>query len=397
MKKNIILLVLISLLISIVSVPIKIEADNSIYYYSPYPQGTIGINQPEIGWTIFLGDNKVENVEFNLNGISLNVRYDDQRQTFYGKPDNLLVGQNNVRAIIKLENWGNVIEKTWSFTVDNPSISLLALPKEEQLNSLNIANDYRYILGLPLLEFNNSLNTTAQKHAEYQANLNLFTHYQTEGSMGFFGVTVADRANYYGYFGNLYEDISYQSNPSSQLAIDNLFDAPYHRIPFLIIENQYYGYGRDRYYHVLNFGNERESSSNWIAYPGQNQENVPIAWEDFETPDPLRFYENTPNKVGYPIVVGVYGKDTSDLTLKSAKIWDEENREVPFYLNSPKVTGGNDEYLDQEIILIPILPLDLSKKYKVRVELEVTENGVKQIYDNTWFFTTITIILILNN
>ncbi|MGD9678562.1 MAG: stalk domain-containing protein [Vulcanibacillus sp.] len=388
MKIKILLLISISLLISIVYLPVSIEADNTIYYYSPYPQGTIGVNQPEIGWTIFLGTNKVESAVFTLNGDFLDVLYDDQRQTFYGKPINTLAGENNVTAIIKLEGWGNVIEKTWSFEVDSLSINSLAYPNEQQLNALNLANDYRYILGLNLFQFNNSLNMAAQKHADYQVNLDIFSHYQTEGSIGFFGKTVADRANYYGYFGNMYEDISYQNDPSAQVAIDNLFDAPYHRIPFLIFENQFYGYGMNRYYHVLNFGNDGESISNWIAYPGPDQENIPVAWEDFETPDPLRFYESTTEKVGYPIVVGVYGKNISGVMLKSADLWDDENTEIPCYLNSPKATGGNDEYLDNEVFIIPKLPLELSKKYEVRVELEVTEDGVQQIYDNTWYFTT---------
>ncbi len=388
MKKNILLLVLISLLISIVIVPVNIEAGSSIYFYSPYPQGIIGLNKPEIGWTVFLGDNEVESIVFLLNGNVMDVKYDEERETFYGIPEDILSDENDVKAILKLENWTNVIEKTWSFTIDNPSIASLPYPNQKQLTALNYANDYRYILDLPLFEFNSSLNMSAQKHADYQANLDIFSHNQIEGTEGFFGESVLERANYYGFDGNLYEDISYQSDPSIQRAVDSLFDAPYHRIPFLVPYNQYFGYGMNEYYHVLNFGNEKEPETSLVAYPGPNQKNVPISWIDNETPDPLRFHPESTINVGYPIVVGIYGNDYLNLTVNHVDLRDEENNEIPFYLNSPEVTGGNDEHLDQEIIIIPKKPLDLSKTYKVRVELEVTENEVKEIYDNTWYFTT---------
>ncbi len=389
MKKKILLLVIISLLISIVIIPVNIEAENSIYFYSPYPQGTIGLSKPELGWTVFLGDNEVESITFLLNGNLIDVEYDEERETFYAKPDYLLSGDNDVKAILKLKNWTNIIEKTWSFNVNELSLASLPYPNEKQLTALNYANDYRFVLGLPLFEFNNSLNMAAQKHADYQANLNIFSHNQIVGNEGFFGESVLERANYYGFYGNLYEDISYQSDSSIQISVDSLFDAPYHRIPFLIQDNQYFGYGMNKYYHVLNFGNDKISETSLVAYPGPNQNSVPVVWLDYEIPDPLRFYPESPKEVGYPIVVGIYGKDYSNLKVNFAGLWDMENNEIPFYLNSPKGTGGNDEHLDQEIIIIPKKSLDFSRTYKVRVQLEVTENEIKRNVDNTWYFTTV--------
>ncbi|GBF12562.1 stalk domain-containing protein [Tepidibacillus sp. HK-1] len=375
-------------LLVVISTPLSTQAADQVTYYPPYPQGTIGINQPEIGWTIFLGDNQLEKVEFTLNGAAIPVTYDEERHTFYAKPSKPLTGSNTVKATIHLKGWANTIEKTWTFTVSKASLSSLPLPNQEQLSAINLANDYRYILGIPLYEWDRSLNMAAQKHAEYQDRLNVFGHYQKEGTSGFFGETVADRASYYGFYGDTSEDISYQSNPSIQEAIDGLFDAPYHRIPFLNPSYQYYGYGKAGYFHVINFGGQIKSSLTWVAYPGQNQKDVPIAWNNYETPNPLRFYSNAPKKVGYPIMIGVYGSQVENVRLKSAIILDEENHEVPIYVNSPKNTGGNDEHLQNEVILIPKSPLALDKKYKVSVILEVKQNQLVKSYDQTWTFQT---------
>lgn len=388
MKKNIVLIVILSLLITILLIPAAIGASESIYSYPPYPQGEIGISKPEIGWTVFLGNNKVENASLLLNGEPIEIKYDKERETFFGFPKKVLSNRNEVNFKLKLEEWNNVIEKNWTFTIDNAAISSLPLPNDNQLKAINYANDYRYILNLPLYEFNNSLNLTAQKHADYQANLNIFSHYQLIGTEGFFGESVLDRANYYGFAGGLYEDISYQRDDSIQLAVDSLFDAPYHRIPFLVPNNQYFGYGMNKYYHVLNFGNNKILETNLVAYPGPNQDNVPVAWLDYETPDPLRFYPEASKNVGYPIVVGIYGNDVSNLKVNNVYLSDNENNIIPFYINSPKVAGGNDEHLSQEIIIIPKNSLDFSKKYKVRVQLDVIKDGVIQNIDNSWYFTT---------
>lgn len=386
MKKRIALMLIILLFATFV--PFYVDAGSTIYYYEPYPQGEIGIKNPEIGWKVKLEGNEVESAKFYLNGVSLDVYYDQTRETFYAKPNKLLSGTNTVSASIKLKNWSNTIKRTWSFTVAPDSLSSLPVANGKQNTAINFANDYRYALGNSLYSINNSLNMSAQKHADYQANLGVFSHYQEINTTGFFGVSVADRAGYYGFYGNTGEDISYQSDPSVQKAVDSLFDAPYHRIPFLIPSYDSYGYGVNGYYHVINFGSLMDKNAKWVAYPTPDQTNIPIAWDNYETPDPLRFYSDAPRRVGYPIVVGVYGEDVTSVKLVSAKLWDSANKEVPVYINSPKNTGGNDEELKNEVFLIPKSPLKLSEKYKVSVKLEVIENNTLKTYDKTWYFTT---------
>lgn len=386
MKKRIALVLI--LLVFAAFGPFYVDAENTIYYYEPYPQGQIGISNPEIGWKVQLEGNEVESAKFYLNGDPLDVYYDQARETFYTKPSNLLKGTNTVSASIKLKNWTNTIEDSWSFTVATNSLSSLPVANSKQNAAINYANDYRYVLGNSLFEIDNSLNMAAQKHADYQANLGVISHYQEKGTVGYFGTEISDRASYYGFYGDVWEDISYQSDSSIQGAVDSLFDAPYHRLPFLIPSNDSYGYGVRSYYHVLNFGSTFNKATKFVAYPTANQTNIPIAWENNETPDPLRFYSGTSDKVGYPIVVGVYGDDVTSVKLISAKLWDSANNQVPVYINSPKSTGGNDGELKNEVFIIPKSPLRTNEKYKISVKLETMENNELKIYDKTWYFTT---------
>ncbi len=387
-KNNRLIIVLIIIFTILIIIPISTKAGNTIHVYAPYPQGNIGISRPEIGWKILLEGNEVASAEFLLNNEPLKVYYSKERETFYAIPGLLLSGMNNVKAKIKIKNWDNIIEKSWTFTVNKGSLSYLPNPNQKQLTAINLANDYRYILDIPLFRFNRALNMSAQKHADYQANLNVFSHYENASDQGFFGETVSDRANYYGFYGDVAEDISYQSDSSIHAAIDSLFDAPYHRLPFLIPSLDYLGYGRDGYYHVIDFGSQMDASYQFVAYPVANQVNIPIAWEDYEKPDPLRFYKTTSNKFGYPIVAGVYGNNVTTVRVISAKLLDSNQNVIPIYINSPKDSGGNDSELSQEVILIPKYPLKLSSKYQVELSLDVKINSVYKTITKSWYFTT---------
>lgn len=387
-KQHKLSIIIIFVLLLLVLIPVDSNAAESISYTDPYPQGTIGIGNPEIGWPVDLNGNKIESALFYINGNRQVVYYDKDREVFYTKLNNYVKGVNTVEARIKLKDWPNIIKYKWSFTIPSNSVSYLPTANTTQISAINYANDYRYLLGNPTYVFDDSLNTAAQKHASYQAINNTFGHYQMPNTVGYFGNTVTERAGYYGFYGDVAEDISYQSNPSVQDAVDSLFDAPYHRIPFLMPSYDYFGYGKSGYYHVINFGSTVNKEIDWVSYPVPNQKNVPISWENYETPNPLRFYKRTSSKVGYPIVVGVYGIEVDNVTLKYAKLWDSSENEVPIYINSPRETGGNDSELTNEVILIPKSPLKEGEKYRTKVYLEANINNYSYVYERTWYFTT---------
>ena len=379
-------LVSLSIFLMLTLLPLhNVNANTSIWFYPPYPQGEVGIATPEIGWKIFIEENQLEEAQFIVNGIKYTPEYNLDRNGLFLNLDTPLSGVIDVTARIKLKRY-NWIEKSWSFTISKSSLATLPLPNQVQLNALDYANDYRYIMKLPLFESNSALNMSAQVHANYQTTVGELTHYQSSGNPSFIGESVQDRAAYYGFNGMVAEDISYNTKPSIQKSVDDLFDAPYHRIPFLNPALDRLGYGEKQYYSVLNFGSViQPKESTIVAYPGDGQVEVPIEWENYETPDPLRFYPNAPKKVGYPIMVGIYGGETESIQLIDAKLINSTGQEVPAYINSPQT----DDHLSQEVIIIPQSPLKTNSKYRVEVSLQaINRNGESTSYQKSWSFTT---------
>lgn len=363
----------------------SVNADTSIWYYPPYPQGEVGIATPEIGWRIFIDDNELEDAQFIVNGIKYTTEYNLDRNGIFLNLDKPLTGVINVTARIKLKRY-NWIEKSWSFTISKSSLTTLPQANLAQLKAIDYANDYRYIMKLPLFESNSALNMSAQVHANYQNTVGKLTHYQSSANPAFIGESVKDRAAYYGFNGMVAEDISYNTKPSIQKSVDDLFDAPYHRIPFLNPALDRLGYGEKQYYSVLDFGGViQPKESTFVAYPGDGQIQVPIEWENYETPDPLRLYPNAPKKVGYPIMVGIYGEDTESIQLIDAKLINSDGQQVQVYINSPQT----DDQLSQEVIIIPQSPLKTNSKYRVQVSLqEINRDGESTSYQKSWSFTT---------
>ncbi len=375
----------------------SVNADTSIWFYTPYPQGEIGIATPEIGWRVFIGENYLEKAEFIINGKTYIPKYDLERNTFYVKLDFPLKEHIEVKARIKLKSY-DWIEKSWSFAINKSSITELSIPNLTQQKAMDFANDYRYLMKLPLFEINPALNMSAQSHANYQYSIGRLTHYQESNFQAFIGESVKERAAYFGFNGFVAEDISFNTKPSIQKAVDDLFDAPYHRIPFLNPVFDQLGYGEKQYYSVLNFGSVLQpKEAIFVSYPNDGQLHVPVEWENFETPNPLRFYPNAPKKVGYPIMAGIYGGEIDSIKLIDAKMFNLSGQQIPVYINTPEIAVNNtikptpkiDDYLNQEIIIIPESPLVTDSIYKVEVSLQATDkSGSTKSYQKTWNFKT---------
>ncbi len=361
------------------------QASSGITYYPPYPQGKVGILSPEVGWQVNIGDNKITKAYFYLNNKEYVAKYDKTRNTFYLNTT-LPVGDYEVIAKITLNGYWEIKEK-WSFSIVPKALAKLPTPLTYQQKGIDLANDYRHLLNLPTFLFHNGINLAAQKHAEYQ-NLNqILTHTEETNKNDFFGETVLDRVNYYGFYGNAAEDVSFTY---SQLeAIDGLFDAPYHRFPFLDPSLIYFGYGSKGNYYALNFGSKNiQNEILFISYPFPNANYVPTFWEDNETPDPLRFYVNRLKRVGYPITFGFYGEGVEGIKITTAKLYEAGGKEVDFYLNWPKKSGGNDDHLQHEVIIIPKSPLKNNLTYTVSVDYILIVNGQEYPDQKTWKFTT---------
>lgn len=380
------LLLCMMLVLSVVAtVPVQAGAPS---YYPGYPQGNVGVATPEIGMRVVTNGNVTNFANLLIDNQKVNVSYDPATERYFYIPDQpLSVGKHRVDIEIQFEGYVK-LEKTWYFTVADQALATLPEPTAQHQLALQAANDYRLRMGLPLLEMNRSLNTAAVGHAQYLETNNVFSHYQESGKPGFFGENVLDRARYYGYGLSVYEDISKQYDRSPVYAIDGLFDAPYHRIPFMDPASVEFGYGQITLYHTLHFGIGASSGNQFVIYPVDGEQYVPRAWYGNEVPDPLRIHPNAEYPVGYPIMAGVYGPDVARVELVSASVKKSDGTDVPIYKNS---VNGNpaDNSVSREVILIPKKPLEANRTYTMQLSLKVHDfTGGTTTQNKTWSFTT---------
>jgi uncharacterized protein YkwD len=366
-------------------------------YYPGYPQGEIGISKPEIGIRIFSNGTKLVSQEMYVDQIRVDVVYDEANNRFYYRPaEPLSAGEHEAKISIGYQGYQLLVE-VWKFKVSDNAIQSFPVADASQLNALQAINDYRKLMELPPLTMDDRLNLAATSHSKYMSLNNEFSHYQDKGKNGFTGVNVGDRAQYYGYNRGVYEDISLQQDSSPIASVDGLFDAPYHRIPFMDPASQQLGYGksagtqngRPSYYHALSFGLGDYNADHFVAYPVENETDVPRFWGGNEIPDPLRLYSNVKYPVGYPIMAGVYGANIKKVELISAKLTkNPDGTEIPVFLNS--VNGNpNDDNLSKEVIIIPKSPLAFNQSYTVDLQLKaIKSDGKETSYHKKWTFTT---------
>lgn len=379
---------LLSIVLLVVLVPTTPLFAESPYYYPGYPQGDVALSKPEIGMKIILNDAVLISYSMLLDRKKVSLQYDSALNRFVYQPtEPLSPGNHDVSISISIEGY-KPIEATWSFTVSTNALQEFPEPTGAQLEALKALNDYRSLLGVEPLQINASLNLAAQSHTQYMDRNNLFSHIQKEGLPGFTGVSVSNRAQYYGYSEGVYEDISQQSEFSPVAAVDMLFDAPYHRIPFMDPASRDFGYGRTQLYHALNFGLTDFRTERLVFYPTAGEKHIPYRWDGNEIPDPLRLYSGATYPVGYPIMAGVYGGEVEKVELVSAKLTSEAGVDVPLYRNSVNGSPADDK-LSHEVILIPRLPLEFNSTYTVQVRLNAFDRAGKSTpYAKTWSFIT---------
>lgn len=368
-------------------IPLSLNA-GAPYYYPGYPQGTVGVTMPEIGMQIYADGSKLVSQLMYLDKERVDLQYDEATNRFYYQPSSpLSKGVHEAKITVRFEGYEYLV-KTWTFTISDNAIDSFPAPDDAQLKAIQAVNDYRRIMGLPEVMMDDRLNIAATGHAQYLYANKVFSHYQEKGKTGFFGVNVLDRSRYYGYAYNVYEDISKQYDASPISAVDGLFDAPYHRIPFMDPAVIDFGYGRVAPYHALNFGFGEAIQETFVIYPTPDETGIPTSWDGNEIPDPLRLYPDAKYPVGYPIMAGVYGPNITRVELVTAALTQSDGTKVALYTHS--VNGNSaDEYLDREVILIPRQPLKGGEKYKVNLSLKAfNEQGQATTYQRSWTFTT---------
>lgn len=361
------------------------------FYYTAFPQGTVGLAKPEIGMTIMLDENiQLRSYHLYLNDREVPVFYNNSTNKFSYTPDKQLApGSYAAKLEIEYEGYMPIAE-SWSFSVAKNGISELpSTYTGEQQTGLAAVNDYRLIYGLPQLTMNATLAAAAEKHAQYLNNNNVnpsevSLHDENALLPGYIGADLGQRAQYVGYNDGIAEDVSYNSGSLVE-SVDSLFDAPYHRIPFLDPATKEIGIAKEGEYVVIEFGVDRTKSPELLVTPAPGDAYVPTSFDGHESPDPLRTHPASSYPVGYPIMASVSGMNVKSVSLQSAKLTDANGAEAKLIVNVP----GSDDHLDHEMIFMPEKPLAYDATYTASVKVTAQlADGTNKPFEKTWSFHT---------
>ena len=362
-------------------------ADSSIAYFSRYPKDiSIYISRPEISMKLMLNDNILDTIKMKLDGEKAEARYDAGREMIVYRPNNpLSSGLHTVDLEVYISGWSNFLSQSWSFTVSENAVTSFPSVSDEQKKALEYVNAFRQSVGLSPLSINYSLNAAANAHTNYMILNSRTTHDELQGNRGYSGGTPFNRAKSYGYNGiAIAENVSSGFNDLTK-ALHELISAPYHRLAWLNPYAQDFGYFGKNGYHTLLFGSVMTiQDKKIVTYPYSGQTDVPLNWENTETPNPLR--NNPDSYVGYPITLSYFSEDKiTSLEIKKFTIEDSLGNEIKKYSNSPK----NDEYLTDSVIIIPEEPLKSNTKYYVSATLTAYfEGGKSEEVRHTFSFRT---------
>ncbi|WP_309713461.1 CAP domain-containing protein [Armatimonas sp.] len=342
-------------------------------YQTPGPQGTLRVSRPELSWPLLPKNGaQITAMELLLNGQPLEARYESGavRAT---PPAPLSPGTYSVRCRVTLSPKQKDPEVSWTFTVGAGAIATLPPPSAWAGEALTAVNRLRARLGLAALQLDPRLCAAAQAHAAYLDKNNLIGHTQSPNKPGFVGETPLARAQAFGFLATLAEAVSLADGGADK-AVRGLFDAPYHRLPFLRPGPLLFGAGHSGRASGLLFGGDGVPGTVMSPYDGET--GVPTTWRNDEIPSPTRFLSNPPKVVGYPILLAHFSGSSPKLTVQSARLTTADGAEVKCQVNTP----GQDRELTYACLLVPLVPLQPATTYIVEViAKEVTRR---------WRFTT---------
>lgn len=349
-----------------------------IYGGAVVPVERTFLAKPTLSWSVFsTGSDQIASGQITLNGDPILARYDRATQCVVGTPAQALApGEYKVVARAVFER-GFALTQEWSFEVLGNALTALPAPTDEQRQVVSLINALRERMALPPAEIDASLCMAAQKHTVFN-DLNKTTgHYERSHMPGFVGQGPAERTQAFGYRGDTYEAVNFGSR-SPEEAIQNLIDAPYHRIPFLQPGELLVGTGLVGERLTVDF--QLNGASGVVVYPFDGQRDVPCGWGKLERPNPLRLHPKAIGVVGYPVTLVCYGKDVQ-LTDVRAELRTESGEQVPAYVNSPE----NDTWLRNGVILMAEKPLTPATTYVAEFSAKDSDGrGISR----TWKFTT---------
>ena len=274
-------------------------------------------------------------------------------------------------------------------TVAPPSLSNYST---EELVAYNRFNSARSLCGFGYLAANSNLQTAALNHLEYLVQNNVFSHYETQGSPGYTGLTPATRMTAAGYSVDATNnEVLANQTSSTSLGFGTtlsrrLLGAPYHLMGLMqgnrdigvsVKTGGPIGSGADLTY--TGAGNavwlladmassptrwlQAQNASTVLTYPCDGVTDT-VYEITTETPSPVPSRDLAAQPIGQPIYVQApYG---AQLTITSASITGPAGSVALL----PTMTAANDpnhELLGNEALIIPSNALSTDTTYSVTV------------------------------
>jgi hypothetical protein len=260
--------------------------------------------------------------------------------------------------------------------VENPDveveeIDLLALVAE----GVARLNEHRAFSGLTPVEDDAELAAGCLAHVRYMAANQKVVHEENTQNEWY-----TPEGKQAGVNGNI-------AGPVTDLAeaVDFWMASPYHRIPVLEPSLTTVGAALESGYACVDLHSALEEVNEHapVPYPGDGQENVPMAFSSYGalSPAPPEYDEPTGFVISltFPMSSLVTVDFSATLTNVTTGQSVESFVRLPFDPNDPYA-----EFQQNSVLLIPRLPLATDTKYEVRMSGVVDEEEVEK----TWYFRT---------
>jgi len=369
----------ISLIVSVVLLPILAYAGNTNIegYRSAFgPSGNLKISSPVISWEVWAGPGcTMTSTEMILDGQKVPAHYDSSTRLLTYIPSSpLTIGSHSIQCRASVEQ-ALKIHQEWNFQIEPGARIALPDLTSEQLGLIQVVNQFRKSEGLPDVTPCQRLAAAAQAHSQYLADAHTCGHFETTSINSFVGETMSDRLNAFGWIDGGYEDVGYESEYDAGHTIASLFEAPYHRTPFLQPGNISVGVGATEHRTTIEFGFGEKDGL--VTSPDNGATGIPSAWDGVESPNPLRLYDHR-GPVGYPIMIAGFGK-SDKIVDGTIYLLNSNSEEVKCFVNTP----ANDDHLDSQIIAIPKEPLSKGI-YKADAKVFLKDGRCQKLH---WTFT----------
>ena len=350
--------------------------------------------RPTFRWLVFPNGNKIKKAWLSLDGKAVplvQVASGDAVALTYQPTADLIPGSHTLGYTLEFTGFQSITLSS-GFVIADKGPDLYGGKNQLKLagmeaEALLVLNEYRQTLGLSALLKNKRLSMSAQAHANYQELNHITGHYERSNTPGFTGNRPQDRAYFFGYKGYVGEGINF-SRPIASTGIDELMDAPYHRLGHINPNYQEVGiaFGWQPEQTIINYGTTgRFMNDRVMLYPYPGQVNAKIAWFAAEEPNPLARYGQDRVTVGYPISLSVHEDKTIELKTLSATLTDDSGGSVPFYL----VDSSQEKENKKHVFIIPIQPLAPGKTYTAAVSgVRLQKDGASIPLNRSWSFTT---------